>query len=41
MWCSTAQARVQGLNLATKIVRRGGHINLFGCIREEVTINGR
>ena len=29
-----------GLNLATKIVRRGGHINLFGCIREEVTING-
>lgn len=30
-----------GLNLATKIVRRGGHINLFGCIREEVTINGR
>ena len=30
-----------GLNLATKIVRRGGHINLFGCIREEVTINGQ
>ena len=30
----------QGLNLATKIVRRGGHINLFGWIREEVTING-
>ena len=30
-----------GLNLATKIVRRGGHINLFGCVREEVTINGR
>ena len=29
-----------GLNLATKIVRRGGHINLFGCIREEVTISG-
>ena len=30
----------EGLNLATKIVRRGGHINIFGCIREEVTING-
>ena len=30
----------QGLNLATKIVRRGGHINLFGWIREDVTING-
>ena len=30
-----------GLNLATKIVRRGGHINLFGCVREEVTINGQ
>ncbi|MCE2412664.1 zinc-binding dehydrogenase [Candidatus Poribacteria bacterium] len=29
-----------GLNLATKIVRRGGHINLFGCIREQVTFNG-
>ena len=29
------------LNLATKIVRRGGHINLFGCVREEVTINGQ
>jgi threonine dehydrogenase-like Zn-dependent dehydrogenase len=32
--------KAAGLNLATKIVRRGGHINLFGCIREEVTING-
>ena len=30
----------QGLNLATKIVRRGGHINLFGWVREDVTING-
>ena len=30
----------QGLNLATKIVRRGGHINLFGWIREDMTING-
>ena len=30
-----------GLNLATKIVRRGGHINLFGCVREKVTINGQ
>ena len=29
-----------GLNLATKIVRRGGHINLFGWIRDDVTING-
>ena len=32
--------KAAGLNLATKIVRQGGHINLFGCIREEVTING-
>ena len=32
--------KAAGLNLATKIVRRGGHINLFGCIREEVTFNG-
>ena len=32
--------KAAGLNLATKIVRQGGHINLFGCIREEVTFNG-
>ena len=32
--------KAAGLNLATKIVRQGGHINLFGCIREKVTFNG-
>ena len=32
--------KAAGLNLATKIVRQGGHINLFGSIREEVTFNG-
>ena len=32
--------KAAGLNLATQIVRGGGHINLFGCIREKVTFNG-